>query len=185
MSLIRILFSAILVLIAVSSCTPVTSVNVPGKQQQKFPKKMIGKYSIHFPESLSMFEGQVNGVEFKSSAMILETADEKNESKLGDSLFYSMIGKDMYLSIGSPGNYTVLKVVLKKKEIEMYSMYCSGELTTEQLNPYFKKVSIIDEKTSEEEDKMPSYLVEIDDAKLAEYFNGSLPMKEPIILKKK
>lgn len=185
MSIIRIVFSAFLLLIAVSSCTTVTAVNVPGTKQQKFPKKLVGKYTIQFPEALAVFEGQVSGVQFTSNSMIIQTLDEENESKLGDSLFYSMIGKDMYLTVGSPGNYTVLKVVMKKKVVELYSMYSSGELTTDQLLPYFKSAKAIVEEDSEEGTGMTSYEVEIDDAKLGDYFKSSIPMTDPILLNKK
>lgn len=58
-------------LIALNSCTIVTSTNAPGKPEKVFPKSMIGSYELVYPES---FQGMMEGADMKTTVHI--KADE-------------------------------------------------------------------------------------------------------------
>jgi len=177
-----------LVIVSLASCTVVTSTNVPGKKATKFPKAMLGKFELQYPESLSMLasEGEPTYVIFKADRMIIDNSEGQTTNMIGDSLFFSTIGKQQYLSLGVEPNISVFKIVKNGKNFDFFSM-CSGEaVSLSDLEYYFSKVEEIPGEVDEEgEAGASSYSVTIDDAKLDGYFKSKLPMSEPFKLIKK
>ncbi|ASS47297.1 MAG: hypothetical protein A3D31_15750 [Candidatus Fluviicola riflensis] len=186
MNILRFFTIGALVLISITSCTIVTSTNVPGKTATKFPKNMSGKYILQYPEELSMLavEGSDTYVTFKGDEMIVDNTDGQTITKLGDSLFFSTIGKQQYLSFGVSPQINVFKVVKNGKNIELFSM-CGDVTSSGDLTNFFSNVKEIPGEVDENGDTgAASYEVTIIDGKLNDYFESSIPMKEPFVLKK-
>lgn len=174
-------------LLSLASCTIVTSSNTPGKLQKAFPKKIIGEYEMKYPSSLeTMAEGTgvSSTVSISKTSISIKTGDEVTNLALNDSLFYSTIGKQGYLSLGTAPNFTVLRLVRNGSDLELYTMNGSGSLSKEDLTPFFKEV--VEEIDRDENDEETiSYKVTIDDAKLEKYFQSELVDKDPIRLIRK
>ena len=171
------------------SCTPITSKNQPGVNQAKFPKSMIGKFDLYYPEGLSPDGEPVGKVIITENTMTMTTENENTVTPLGDSLFLSTIGKNYYLCMGAAPSFSVFKVVMGKKELQFYTMSSEDFISKEDLEAYFKDVEeITTVNESEDENSEPtesvSYSVTIDDSKLEDFFNSSIPSKNPFILKK-
>jgi hypothetical protein len=175
--------------IALTSCTFVSSTNLPGKTAKKIPKNICGKYALEYPGDLAALAGegdQQTIVTLKSDRVIVESSDGTTETLLGDSLFYSMIGKQGYLSLGAAPNLSVFKVVKTGKDVYLYSMCSEEYITAEDLSQHFSKVEEIPGEPDENgEPGSPSFVVTIDDQKLDGYFKSGLPMKDPFKLVKK
>ena len=189
----KFLYSFITILTAAlmfGSCTPITSKNQPGVNQTKFPKSMIGKFDLYYPDGLSPDGGSVGTVIISENSMTMTTESENSVTPLGDSLFLSTIGKNYYLCMGAAPSFSVFKVVVGKKELKFYTMSSEEFITKEDLQKYFsdvEEITTVDE--SEDDSSEPvesvSYSVTIDDSKLEDFFSSSIPSKNPFILKKK
>lgn len=173
-------------LIVLSSCTMVTSKNLPGKKIATFPKNMQGSYSFQYPESFAaMMEGVSSDVVINANQILMTTDGKENVMQLNDSLFLSKIKKDLYLSIGAVPSLTVFKLVPNGTNWDLYPMFTENA-SVEDMQPYFKSV---------EATQMPSedgeaagdmiYEVTINDKKLAAYFKSDLPSKDPFKLIRK
>ncbi|MDH4473507.1 MAG: hypothetical protein QE487_12940 [Fluviicola sp.] len=186
MNILRFFTIGALVLIALASCTIVTTTNIPGKTATKFPKNLNGKYVLEYPEALSMLavEGADTHITFKGNEMIIDNAEGQTVAKLGDSLFFSTIGKQQYLSFGVSPQINVFKLVKTGSDIQLFSM-CGDVTSSDDLNSFFSNVKEIPGEADENgEVGASSYEVTIEDDKLDDYFNSSVPMKEPFLLKK-
>jgi hypothetical protein len=169
-----------------SSCTPVTSTNVPGKKVNNIPKDMRGKFELVYPESFSGLmeeSGEKTFITFKADEMVTFSESE-SVTKLNDSLFVSSIGKQWYISLGAEPELTVFKVVKKGKSFELYPMYSMESITADNLRPYFTDVKEIISEGDENGEGVSSFNVTIDDARLASYFDSELPSKEAFKLVK-
>lgn len=183
MKIFKQLFSLALLMVALNSCTTITSTNLPGKKENQIPKNFVGTFEIQFPKEYQdmMGEEALNMyLSFKSDRMILESKGEQTETALGDSLYFSTIGKDSYLSMGEAPSFNVFKMVPKGKDILLYAMFAQSEVTSADLSNYFKNVT---EEVSEEDGSV-SYTVTIDDTKLADFFKSDIAFKEPYTLKR-
>lgn len=169
------------------SCTIVTSTNLPGKNLSQVPKKMRGTYELQLPEDMSSMMGENKLiVTLEANQMITDDGTEKSSTKLGDSLYFSSIKKDIYMSLGATPNLTVYKVVRKGKDLELYSLFGNENVTSQDLAAHFSKVEEVPGEIDENGEVGPStYSVTIDDSKLAGYFKSGLSMKDPYILKRK
>ncbi|MES2557081.1 MAG: hypothetical protein V4604_13075 [Bacteroidota bacterium] len=186
MNSFRFLTIGALALISFASCTIVTSTNIPGETATKFPKNLSGKYILEYPEELSMLavEGSDTYITFKGDEMIIDNTDGQTIAKLGDSLFFSTIGKQQYLSFGVSPQINVFKVVKKGKDLQLFSM-CGDVTSSSDLTGFFSDVKEVAGEVDENGEAGPSsYEVTIDDKKLDGYFKSSIPMKEPFLLKK-
>jgi len=171
-----------------SSCTPVTSTNLPGKKANEVPKAMRGKFELIYPETFAGLmeeSGEKTFVTFKADGLLMDS-DEEKMSKLNDSLFISSIGKQWYISLGAAPELNVFKVVKKGKSFELYPMYSMETITSDDLTPYFSNVK---EEVSEADENgegggVASFNVTIDDSKLDSYFKSALPSSEPFKLVK-
>ena len=189
MTIIRI-FSAIAFLVVLTtSCTVITTTKVPGKQSNKFPKKMLGKFELSYPSELEMYMTETDKIEVVIKQKALTTFDSKGEHKLilGDSVYFSKIGKDLYLSLQSAQSYHVFKVLYSGRDIELYSMAPNSGV--EGLEQYCEKIENEDLNGNgeiDEEESMGMFLkVTIKDAQMAKYFKSDIPIKAPFILKRK
>ncbi len=185
MNMFRFVTIALLALITVTSCIAVNSTNVPGKKLEKIPKDLWGKYELEYPQSLTMGgETEKTYVTLSATEAIIENSEGTTVSKLGDSLFFSTIGRQQYISLGAGEMYNVFKLVKSGKDIELYTM--SGNVSSAgDLSGYFTDVREIYDKADEDgESVVESYLVTIDDKKLSSYFDSDVPLGEPFILKK-
>lgn len=175
-------------LIAFASCTNVSSTNVPGKKLSSFPKKMNGDFELILPEDFaSIFGGEdvKTYVSFKGTKMTLNNIEGETVTELGDSLYVSSIGKSYYLSMGEAPNYTVFKVVIAGKDLQLFPMYVDQGVTKEQLVPYFEKVEeIMGEPAEDQTEGDISFSVTIKDDKLEDYFKSDLPLKDFYLLKR-
>lgn len=182
------LFLSGLLLLALASCTVVTSTNLPGSKLDEIPKNLRGKYEVQYPGDLAELTADPDAksyVTFKADRMVMTSKDGDSETMLGDSLFFTKIGKQIYISLGVAPDLTVFKVLKKGKDIQLFSMYSEEAIGTAELSPYFSKVEEIPGEPDENgEPGLPSYKVTIDDKKLASYFESGLSMQDPFILKK-
>lgn len=186
MNMLRFFTIGAMVLISLASCTIVTTTNIPGKTATKFPKNLKGKYVLEYPEALAMLavEGVDTYITFKGNEMIVDNTEGQTVAKLGDSLFFSTIGKQQYLSFGVSPQINVFKVVKKGSDIQLFSM-CGDVTSSSDLTNFFSNVKEIQGEADENgETGATSYEVTIVDEKLDDYFNSSVPMKEPFLLKK-
>ena len=163
------------------------STNIPGKTLNKIPKKMLGNYELQLPSEMASMLGDENKLYVTLESERMVTNDGKDESfiKLGDSLIFSIIGKDVYMSMGAAPSLTVYKVVQKGKDLELYSLFANEGVSAEQLSPYFSNVEEIPGELDENGEVGPSNMsVTIDNSKLASYFKSGLQMTDPFILKR-
>lgn len=174
-------------LILLSSCTIITSTNAPGKAQNAFPKSMIGKYELIYPES---FQGMMEGadmkttVQIKSDELILNSGEGDSHMKINDSISVTKLGKQYYLCMGKAPVLNVFKVIKKGKDLELHSMNAKDGVTAEQLKAFFSDVttnSDLDEETGEITE---SYTVTIDDKKIESYYKSDIIHVEPFTLKR-
>jgi hypothetical protein len=173
-------------LIILSSCTMVTSKNLPGKKKTSFPKNLQGTYEFKYPKSLAEMIGEVNSeLVIDANKIVMTTSGESNEMPLNDSLFLTTIKKDMYLSIGAEPSLTVFKLVKNGKNWDLFPMYTESA-TIDEMRPYFKDIQA-QEMPSEEGEETGNimYEVSIDEKKLASYFKSNLPSKDPFKLIRK
>ena len=185
MNILRYCALTSLLIVSLASCTIVTSTNIPGKKATKFPKSMLGKFELQYPESLAMLsgEGVSTYVTFKADRMIIDNEEGQTINMIGDSLFFSTIGKQQYLSLGVEPNISVFKIVKNGKNLDLFSMCASEAITLSDLEYYFAKVEEIPGEADDEgEAGASSYTVTIDDAKLDDYFKSKLPMADPFKL---
>jgi hypothetical protein len=185
MKIIKFLFFSASLVVALSSCTIVTSTNVPGKNLKKIPKSLQGHYELELGEDYAAFMGdQKMYVTFKSDRMVVNDGTTDTETLLGDSLFVSSISKNYYLSMGAGTSYTVYKLKKEGKNLMMYPLFAEEGVTANDLKPFFKSVEEIPGEMDENgEEGAPSMSVSIDDAKLEDYYKSDLVMKEPYRLK--
>lgn len=185
MKIIKFLFLSASLVVALSSCTIVTSTNVPGKNLKKIPKTLLGHYELELGEDFAAFMAdQKMYVTFKSDRMVVNDGTTDTETLLGDSLFVSSISKNYYLSMGAGTNYTVYKLKKEGKNLMMYPLFAEEGVTATDLKPFFKSVEEIPGEMDENgEEGAPSMSVSIDDAKLEDYYKSDLVMKEPFKLK--
>jgi hypothetical protein len=172
--------------LALTSCTVVTATNLPGKTSAKIPKNICGTYGLEYPGDLAALAGEGDDqtvVTLKSDRVLIQNTDGTTETMLGDSLFYSTIGKQGYLSLGAAPNLSVFKVVKSGKDVHLYSLCSEEYVTGDDLGKHFAKVEEIPgEPTESGEAGTPSFLVTIDDKKLDSYFKSTIPMKDPFKL---
>lgn len=170
-----------------TSCTIVSTNNLPGKQLKSFPKNMIGNYELQYPSSLSsMMEGTdvQSTVVITKTSLEVKTGEQITKMQLNDSLFYSTIGKQAYLSLGNAPNFTVLRLVKVGKDIELYTMNIVSGATKDDLKAFFKEVK--EEADADENgEETISYNVTLDDAKLDAYFKSEHVDKDPFKLIRK
>ncbi len=186
MSLTKFLMYSILLVVGLSSCTIVTSTNIPGEKLSKIPKELHGEYQLEMPGEMAGLMGE-NAliVTFKSDRMITNDENGNSENLLGDSLYFSKVGKSIYISLGETPNFTVYKVERKGKDLHLYSLFAESDVTKTQLEPYFSKVEEIPGEPDENgEVSPPSYSVTIDPKRIDSYFKSGLSSKEPYILKR-
>jgi len=177
-----------LLVIILSSCTLITSTNVPGKIVAKTPKTFVGKYELQYPSDFaSMMEGsgEKTYITLESDRMVVSNAEGDNTSMLGDSLFFSTIKKQTYLSMGAPPSLIVFKVVKSGKDINLFPMFGTEAANATSMQPYFSKVTEVPGEPGEDgEPGTPTYEVTIDDSKLENFFKSDIVMKDPFVLKK-
>lgn len=183
----NVIFILAVLALSVTSCVPVTSRNTPGKTLNEVPKTMKGKYELVYPSELGgLMEGEQTKtyVSFQSDGFVFHGEDGQDElSKLNDSLFISKIGKQLYISMGHAPDLTVLKVVKKGKDFELYPMYSSDMVTIEDLSQYFTDVEeVLGESDEEGNEGISSFVVTIKDDKLDDYFKSNIPSKDPFKL---
>lgn len=183
--IMRILFFAAL-LLAVQSCTLITSKNIPGKKEKAFPSKLIGKYELILPSDFAGMMGDAKiYVELKNDRIVLDNAGKVDETILNDSLFYTTAGKSAYLCMGVEPELTVFKMVPGKSEIKLYPMFAAAGTKSEALSDYFTEVEEIPGEPDENgEIGESSFSVHIVDAKLDKFFSSSVAYKDPFVLKK-
>lgn len=172
------------------SCTVITTTNVPGRKSESFPKDIIGNYEVVFPKDFAAImegeEGNKMYVTFKSKSLIITDKEGETETNLGDSLFYSMIGSNYYLSFGGEPELSIFKLVKSGKSILLYPMYAREDVTDAELSQFFKSVVSTSENSDDSAGmSTSSYSITIDESKLDAYFNSDIPLKEPYKLIKK
>jgi|GEM_PF-1193286 len=177
-------------LINIFSCTVVTVTNVPGRKNNSFPKDIIGNYEVEFPKDFAAImegeEGNKMYITFNTNSIVIKDKEGETTTNLGDSLYFSMIGTNYYLSFGGEPELSIFKLVKNKKSILLYPMYAREDVTEEELSHYFTSVV----STSEASDdsvgmSTSSFSVTIDESKLEAYFMSDIPLKEPYKLIKK
>lgn len=174
-----------LALLSTTSCTVISSRNVPGEQQAEFPKQLQGTFELVYPaEFQSLIEADSTAgatrVEITATKLVqIEEDGSRRELILGDSIFFSTIGNDTYLSMGPTPYYTVMKAEISEWETKLYAMYTYEEVTKKDLKKYFKKVEIEKvvgedgEEVPEDEDLgMHNYIVTIKDSKIDDFFKS-------------
>lgn len=174
-------------LFLVSSCTIVSTTNLPGKSAKVFPKGLIGKYDLKYPESMeSMTEGTgVNStVVITKTSLEITTGDQTSKMILNDSIYYSTVGKQGYLSLGQAPNFTVLRVVKAGKDFELYTMNIVTDASKDDLKAFFKEVKE-EVDVDENGEESISYNVTLDDSKLDAYFKSEHVDKDPFKLVRK
>jgi hypothetical protein len=172
------------ILISLSACTIVTTSNLPGKAAKTFPKHLLGKFELKYPSSMDgMMEGAGVSTEltFTKTEIQVKTGEEITKMTLNDSVFYSTIGKQGYISLGSAPNYTVIKVVKNGKDFDLFTMNATTAISKSDMEPFFKQVT--EETTTDENGETnTSFNVTIDDAKLEKYFSSEFVDKDPFKL---
>lgn len=177
-------------LINIFSCTVVTVTNVPGRKNNSFPKDIIGNYEVEFPKDFAAImegeEGNKMYITFNTNSIVIKDKEGETTTNLGDSLYFSMIGTNYYLSFGGEPELSIFKLVKNKKSILLYPMYAREDVTEEELSHYFTSVV----STSEASDdsvgmSTSSFSATIDESKLEAYFMSDIPLKEPYKLIKK
>ena len=177
-------------LINIFSCTVVTVTNVPGRKNNSFPKDIIGNYEVEFPKDFAAImegeEGNKMYITFNTNSIVIKDKEGETTTNLGDSLYFSMIGTNYYLSFGGEPELSIFKLIKNKKSILLYPMYAREDVTEEELSLYFTSVV----STSEASDdsvgmSTSSFSVTIDESKLEAYFMSDIPLKEPYKLIKK
>ena len=168
-----------------TACSVVTSTNSPGKKADAFPKEMRGEFELLYPESMrTMMEGAGSTtVNISATEAIMTTSESVSILKLNDSIVYSTIKKQGFISLGAAPDFTVLKVVSVGKDFELYPMYTDGNESIEDLKKYFSKVE--ETVNVEDESGTKTYKVTINDKSLGKYFDSNIPTKEPFLLKRK
>ena len=165
------LFTLGLLTLNLVSCTVITANNVPGRKNDSFPKDIIGNYEVEFPKDFAAImegeEGNKMHVTFKENSIIIKDKDGETETSLGDSLYFSMIGTNYYLSFGGEPELSIFKLEKKGKSLLLYPMYAREDVTEKELSHYFTNVV----STSEVSDdsvgmSTSSYSVTIDESKL-------------------
>lgn len=182
----KFLLFTLLILTGLSSCTIVTSTNIPGKKLSKIPKNLHGEYQLEMQGEMAGLMGE-NAliISFKSDRMITNDENGITENILGDSLYFSKVGKSIYINLGEAPGFTVYKVERKGKDLHLYSLFAETGVTKDQLEPHFSKVEEIPGEPDENgEISPPSYSVTIDPKRLDAYFKSGLSSKEPYILKR-
>jgi hypothetical protein len=181
-----LLFAGLLLLN--SSCTGVSSKNLPGTKVPSFPKKMIGEFEVVYPEDFAALLGGDDAktyVTFTKNEMSFKNVEGETNTAIGDSLYVSTIGKTTYISMGEQPYFTVFKIAYSGKDILLYPMYANQGTTKEQLEPYFSNVEeVLPEVVEGEEPGDISYSVTIDNKKLDAYFKSDIPLKDPYRLKR-
>ena len=166
------------------SCTVITATNVPGRKNESFPKDIIGNYEVEFPKDFAAImegeEGNKMYITFKSKSIIIKDKEGETETSLGDSLFFSMIGTNYYLSFGGEPELSIFKLVKKGKTILLYPMYARDDVTEEELLQFFTTAVSTSEPSDDSAGmSTSSYSVTIDESKLDAYFKSDIPLKEP------
>lgn len=166
------------------SCTVITATNVPGRKIETFPKDIIGNYEVEFPKDFAAImegeEGNKMYITFKSKGIIIKDKEGETETTLGDSLYFSMIGTNYYLSFGGEPELSIFKLVKSKKSILLYPMYAREDVTQEELAQFFTTAVSTSEPSDDSAGmSTSSYSVTIDESKLDAYFKSDIPLKDP------
>jgi hypothetical protein len=190
MKIARKIFMLGLITLSLISCTVITATNVPGRKNNSFPKDLIGNYEVEFPEDFAAImegeEGSKMYITFKSNSIIIKDKEGETETALEDSLYFSMIGTNYYLSFGGEPELSIFKLVKSKKSILLYPMYAREDVTQEELSQFFTSVVSTSESSDDSAGmSTSSYSVTIDESKLDAYFKSDIPLKEPYKLIKK
>ncbi|MEY3236090.1 MAG: hypothetical protein RI883_191 [Bacteroidota bacterium] len=190
MKIARKIFMLGLITLSLISCTVITATNVPGRKNNSFPKDLIGNYEVGFPEDFAAImegeEGSKMYITFKSNSIIIKDKEGETETALEDSLYFSMIGTNYYLSFGGEPELSIFKLVKSKKSILLYPMYAREDVTQEELSQFFTSVVSTSESSDDSAGmSTSSYSVTIDESKLDAYFKSDIPLKEPYKLIKK
>lgn len=178
----RILLLTLLLIAGLGSCTNIVVENYPGKQENAFPEFMHGKYTLVYPESLSaMMEGSEEPMEeqrvaFSSSEMVFALGDSVVRQLINDSVAVCKVKNDYYLCIGEEPELTVMLIKQKERDLELYPMFCLGEVEANDLKKYFKTVN-------KQADGV-SINVTVNPKKLKAYFDSEYPSKDPFVLKR-
>ena len=174
-------------LIFLNSCTIITSTNSPGNPEAAFPKSMIGKYELIYPES---FQGMMEGADMKttvvikSDELIMNSGEGDSHMKINDSISVTKLGKQYYLCMGKAPVLNVFKVIKKGKDLELHSMNAKEGVTADQLKPFFSQVSTTQNADEETGEITESYVVTIDDSKIDSYYKSDIIHVEPFTLKR-
>lgn len=174
--------------LSLTSCTVVSSTNIPGEKQDAFPKEFNGKFQLEYPEDFSFMEEEGADptiVTFKKNVITFEMGGEKSVSYLGDSIHYSTIGTDHFLSMGKEPSITVFKMLKSGKNILLYPLFVYEDVEKDVLASYFSRVDAeYGEPDEEGNTSLLSYSVTIDDKKLGSFFESEYVYSSPFVLKK-
>jgi hypothetical protein len=172
-------------LLVMTSCTMVTSKNIPGKRKSEFPKEMVGVYDLQYPESMSsLMDGAVGTkIEIKAKQLEMINSEGTNAMVLNDSIFLTTIKKDVYLCLGVEPNVTIFKMVKKGNDYELYGMWTDGNASLEDLKPFFTTIEAKPLETDDPEGNSDVVIeVTVNEKKLGAYFKSKYPSKEPFKL---
>lgn len=173
--------------IIISSCTTITSSNIPGTKEQAFPSFMKGKFELVYPESFQGFmEGEENKttLDIQNTKIILLNSEGESTMKLNDSLYISKIKKQYYLSMGESPNFSVFKIIRVGPDLELHALSAKTGTTEEQLKPFFSSIKNDSKMVEETGEMMDSYVVTIDNQKIDRYYKSEYIHVEPFTLKK-
>jgi len=150
---------------------------------------MLGKFELVYPSELEAYMTEADKIEVEIKQKQLTTFDSKGEHTLalGDSVYFSKIGKDFYLSLQAAQSFHVFKVQYSGKNIELYSM--APQSGVEGLEQYCEKIENEDLDGNgeiDDDESLGMFLkVTIKDAEIAKYFKSDIPIKTPFLLKRK
>lgn len=177
---------AFVVALLLASCTHIISSNFPGTPRDKMPASWSGSYSMTLPGFLSMADPSSNStVTITRDRLEWKQSDKVIVYSLSDSLRYTVVGKNAYISLhNSHDQYTVMMVKEVKEGLDLFSMTAEDELEADQLKPFFKDVREHQLDSGNNNTGIKLYEVTIDDARLDDYFKSGIPGSSPIKLRR-
>lgn len=183
----RIITLLLLTITFFTSCTGIVTTNFPGKAASSIPAEWQGRYSIEYPEVLTGMQRTNEDntpvkeyVTITSDRITWDHSPDINIYSLKDSLTVSSIDGQYYLSVrNNKSLYTVLRAVLKGRNLELYGMYTYDSFSEYSLGNYFKNVK----KRNDSNDELNTiFQVTIIDSKLEGFFKSSLIPQNPVLL---
>lgn len=174
-------------LILISACTIINADKIPGKQIDKFNKKMLGTYELVLGEDFAgiMPEDQKVIIEIKSNSIVTTSPDQPGETAyLGDSLFYSVYEKQQFLSILGESSYQVFKINKSGKNLSLQAIYANSSASKEDLVPYFKSVETVTSTDEEGVESTSMFNVVLDESKIDAFLKSDFSYKDPFFLKR-